>query len=66
MNSELDNFFNSMSLFFQQYKWAIIIVFACVLIGYGSVVFLGKNNPIELEVEKVIEVETGLKIDLTP
>ena len=44
----------------------IIIVISCVIIGYASVAFMGRNNPIEVEIEKVIEAETGIKIDLTP
>ena len=44
----------------------IIIVILAIFVGYGSVFYLGKNNPIELEVEKIIEIETGAKIDLTP
>lgn len=44
----------------------IIIMISCVLVGYISTVFLGKDNPVEQEVEKIILVETGLTIDLTP
>lgn len=48
-------------------NWKIIVILMVgILVAYGSVAFLGKNNPIELEIEKVIEVETGVKIDLTP
>lgn len=48
-------------------NWIIIIILiSCIGVGYTSVVFLGKNNPIEQDIEKVIEVETGVKIDLTP
>ena len=46
--------------------WLIAIVFILVFIAYGSVIFLGKNNKIELEIEAVIEQETGVKVDLTP
>lgn len=52
--------------FFSKYKWVILIVAACVVVGYLSVLVLGKNNPIELEIEKVIEIETGLNVNLTP
>lgn len=44
----------------------IVIVTACVLAGYASVLYLGKDNVIEQEAEKVIELETGIKVDLTP
>jgi len=49
-------------------KWSKPIIFGTVLLilAYGSVLVLGKNNPVELDIEKVIEVETGLKVDLTP
>lgn len=57
---------SEVSSFWQSYKWVIIIVASCVAIGYLSVLFLGKNNPVELEIEKVIEAETGVHVDLTP
>lgn len=48
-------------------NWIIItFLFAAILGAYCSVFFLGKNNPIEIEIEKLIDVETGVKIDLTP
>jgi hypothetical protein len=52
--------------FVKKYKWVILIIGSCVIVGYASVLLLGKNNPIEIEVEKVIEAETGLHVDLTP
>lgn len=55
-----------LNLFWQKYKWIILIVASCVMVGYLSVLVFGKNNPIELEIEKVIEAETGLHVDLTP
>lgn len=44
----------------------IIILISCILIGYVSMIFLGKDNQVEQEVEKIIEIETGIRIDLTP
>lgn len=44
----------------------IIIVIIAAFIGLASVAFLGKDNPIEQEAEKVIEAETGIKLDITP
>lgn len=44
----------------------IIIVISAAFIGLVSVAFLGKDNPIEQEAEKVIEAETGIKLDITP
>lgn len=35
------------------------------IIGYVSYYFLGADNPVEEECEKVIQEETGLKIDLS-
>lgn len=59
-------FFDQMNSFWQNYKFLILLTVIFVMIGYLSVLFLGKNNLIEVEIEKVIEMETGLKIDLTP
>ena len=48
-------------------NWKVILIVTVgVIVAYGSVVFMGKNNPIELDIEKVIEAETGIKVDLTP
>lgn len=67
MNSNFpQEFFDQMNLFWQNYKFLILLTAIFVMIGYLSVLFLGKNNIIEVEVEKVIEMQTGLKIDLTP
>lgn len=46
--------------------WLIVLIFILVVVAYGSVLFLGKNNKIELEIEAVIAEETGVKVDLTP
>lgn len=47
-------------------RWLLAFFGLLLLIGLSSVIFLGKDNPIEKEVEKIIEVETGLNIDLSP
>lgn len=52
--------------FFVKNCWVIIIIIACILVGYASVIFLGSDNQVEVAVEKVIEAETGVRIDLTP
>ena len=52
--------------FWSKYSWLILLVSGLLIMAYCSVIFLGKNNEIELEIEKVIEVETGVKLDLTP
>ncbi len=46
----------------------LIILFMIVLIIFGfiSIIFLGNDNPIEQRVEKIIETETGVKLDLSP
>lgn len=47
-------------------KWAIIITVTSIVIGLGSIIFLGKDNVVEQEVEKIIGIETGVDLDLTP
>lgn len=48
-------------------KWKVaVIVFAAVIVGYLSLIWLPKDNPIEKEVEEIIKEETGLTVDLTP
>lgn len=47
-------------------KWAIIITITSMAIGLGSIIFLGKDNVVEQEVEKIIAIETGVNLDLTP
>ena len=44
----------------------IIISIVAGLIGIGSYYWLGADNPIEEECEKVIKDETGMVIDLSP
>lgn len=43
-----------------------ILVGICVLGGITSTIWLGPDNPVEEVAEKIIEDETGLKVDLTP
>ena len=52
--------------FFMKNEWVIILIIGSIVVAYASVAILGKNNPIELEVEKVIEAQTGVHVDLTP
>ncbi len=40
------------------------IVVSCAIGGLISVYFLGPNNPVELEAEKIIKDETGIDINL--
>lgn len=48
-------------------NWKLIVILTVgVLVAYGSVIYMGKDNPIEQEVELLIQEETGVKIDLTP
>jgi len=44
----------------------IVIIAVCIIVAYLSVIFMGKDNPIELDIENVIEAQTGIKVDLTP
>jgi hypothetical protein len=47
-------------------KWKIIIAVTAIVMAYGSILLLGKDNIIEIEAEKILEVETGIHVDLTP
>lgn len=45
-----------------------IIIISLILLfiaAFVSVIFLGNDNSIEQGIEKVIEAESGIKIDLT-
>lgn len=44
----------------------MIVIILIVILGVGSVYFLGDDNPVEEICEEIIEEETGIKIDLTP
>ena len=55
-----------MNDFIAENSWKIGILFAAILVAYISVCYFGKDNPIEQEAEKIIELETGITIDLTP
>ena len=60
--TEIASFKNFFSM-----HWPLMVILAVsILAAYISIAFLGRDNPIEMEIEKVIEIETGLKIDLTP
>ena len=61
-----DELFTPIKIFWDNNKWLMLVVVMLILAAYGSVLILGKNNPIEIEIEKAIEKETGLQIDLTP
>ena len=43
-----------------------VIISLCALGGIISSLYLGDDNPIEELLEKVIEEETGVDVDLTP
>lgn len=47
-------------------NWTLILIIISLMLGYISIIFLGKDNLLEEEIEKVISAETGVKIDLTP
>jgi hypothetical protein len=44
----------------------IAIAAVAAIVGVGSYYWLGPDNPIEVEAEKVIKDETGLDINLDP
>lgn len=52
--------------FLNKNKWIIITTATAVVMAYLSLFFLGKDNVIEQEAEKIIQEETGVSIDLTP
>lgn len=52
--------------FFVKNAWIIIILIISICVCYVSVIFLGSDNQVEVAVEKIIETETGIRIDLTP
>lgn len=52
--------------YFKPYQYIVLIVIISLIIGYLSVPFLGKNNPIEEAVEEIIRQETGISLELTP
>ena len=54
-----------MDFFKAHWKKAAIFISATA-IGLGSMKFLGKDNFIEQQAEKMIEKQTGLEIDLSP
>lgn len=51
--------------FLNKNAWIILILLFSIIVGYVSVLFLGKNNVLEIEVEKVIEQQTGIQVNLT-
>lgn len=57
---------DKLKLFFSNSKYIIVITIVCLIIAYASVAFLGKDNIVEQEIEKVIQIETGISLDLTP
>lgn len=58
--------FSKIQNFLFVYKWTLIVMGISIIVAYASVLILGKNNPVELEIEKMIDKETGLDINLTP
>jgi hypothetical protein len=44
----------------------MLVLILAVIIGIGSVYWLGNDNPVEEIAEKIIEEQTGINIDLTP
>lgn len=46
--------------------FVICILIVCVIVAYVSIAMLGRDNPIEQDIEKLVEVETGIHVDFTP
>lgn len=61
-----DEIKNKIKEFFSKNWKGILAVVLAIALGLGSVLFLGKDNVIEQEAEKIILEETGVKVDLTP
>lgn len=49
-------------------KLVVIVITVCLLliIGVASSKWLGNDNPIEQQIEDIIEKETGVEVDLSP
>lgn len=43
-----------------KYWREIVVIVTVIIIAYGSVLIFGKNNPIEIEMEKTIDSESEL------
>ena len=53
--------------FFELGAISILVILAVVSsIGFFSHLYLGHDNSVEEEIEKLIEERTGLDVDLTP
>ena len=53
--------------FIKKFIFTKYFVLGVVLVlGYSSTYFLGPDNPIEQEAEKILKDETGKDIDLSP
>lgn len=50
----------------QNYLINILIAFVSFVIGFVSYRYLGADNAVEEECEKIIEDTTGKKIDISP
>ncbi len=47
-------------------KWFILFFsFVCLLLAYVSVIYFGNDNIIEQKLEKIIEAEMGIKVDVS-
>ncbi len=57
---------NYLKLMLINFSFLVASVALMLVIGYVSVIFLGKDNPVEEISEAVIQAETGKSIDLTP
>ena len=52
--------------FFKKNKVEASLIFFLVLFVYGTLPFLGYDNPLEEAVEWVIKAYTGVELELTP
>lgn len=57
---------DAISSYWNKNGWIIIFVSIALVIGFTSILFLGKDNIIEQDIEIFIENETGINVDLSP
>ena len=43
-----------------------LVAIIAATIGFFSIKYLGRDNPVEQQMEKVIKDQTGLELDLSP
>ena len=52
--------------FMKTHGFKVVLVSTCTIVALTSLLWMPKNNPIEVAAEKEIELLTGFNIDFTP